>query len=504
MQGDDRDHDQEPGDPAGDPGSGAPGRRWLLFPAGAVAALTLLALAELVDWASSDALLPALMSTERLTFYYWGQDRLANLVPLLAWPVRDVLASFYVQAAAVTAGTFAVIAQLGWFHLHVTGRRLSGPVLAAATGASGLALLGVLRGIPGYRLLVEQQHGLTLALALLGLRWFVADQRGRRAAGALLALAAVVVNPSWALVAPAGWLLCDDEGQRRRRTLESLLLGGVALAASTACAAAFGQGEDRAEQYNGFSPRTLVDGLPEVLRELRISVRADVLALLLVGAVAVLLLRRAALPARLRLTYVVAPAFALGWTLLFAGNPWVAANAHGSRYFFPVYVVVALVLVGAALELLAVAGDRLGGRASARPRAGAVLAVALAALAGISARRLVALHPPAALEAAAPVADLVIAEDVQLVAGSYWNVWPVVLVARDRGDDALGVTYRSDPLRADIRRVARSTPPGELRMACLAVPLRDCLADLERLSGQGWEVVETLVEQPLTVRLAPA
>ena len=64
---------------------------------GAIGLLVALAVHRYLPLVNADALVPALISTQHLTFFYWGQDRLASLVPALAWPVRDSIWNFRVQ-----------------------------------------------------------------------------------------------------------------------------------------------------------------------------------------------------------------------------------------------------------------------------------------------------------------------------------------------------------------------------------------------------------------------
>ena len=47
-------------------------------------AVAVLLVPTFVPWGqNADDLLPALISTQKLTFYFWGQDRFANLLPAL-------------------------------------------------------------------------------------------------------------------------------------------------------------------------------------------------------------------------------------------------------------------------------------------------------------------------------------------------------------------------------------------------------------------------------------
>ena len=38
---------------------------------------------------NADVILNSVMSLQNITPFYWGQNRLLNVVPLLAWPLRD-------------------------------------------------------------------------------------------------------------------------------------------------------------------------------------------------------------------------------------------------------------------------------------------------------------------------------------------------------------------------------------------------------------------------------
>ena len=64
---------------------------------GAALAVGSLFVAALFTWSaafcnrhSADSLLPTLISTQKLAWYYWGQNRLGNLLPLLTSPISDV------------------------------------------------------------------------------------------------------------------------------------------------------------------------------------------------------------------------------------------------------------------------------------------------------------------------------------------------------------------------------------------------------------------------------
>jgi hypothetical protein len=159
-------------------------------------------------------------------------------------------------------------------------------------------------------------------------------------------------------------------------------------------------------------------------------------------------------------------AAALAWALFAGSLRWVEANGFHWRYLAPSAVLVHL----AAVSLLAEPLSRL--RRLARP-------AALTALALVPAAALAAGGPPslarvrAELDAAAGrlTPDLVAAR-CDVVAGSYWTVWPAVwhaaLALHERGEPRrlYGLAHRATPTlagwwpRRDALRFCRATGEG--------------------------------------------
>jgi hypothetical protein len=122
---------------------------------------------------NADSLLPVLVSLYRWTLFYWEQDRMGMLVPLLALPFKNPFVNLLVQDGLVIFCGLATMCLVVRYVLPHT----VWPVVGLLSIASFLVLVP-----PEYRFefLVNQPYGVSLALGLSGLivaelrqvRWF--------------------------------------------------------------------------------------------------------------------------------------------------------------------------------------------------------------------------------------------------------------------------------------------------------------------------------------------
>jgi hypothetical protein len=153
---------------------------------------------------NGDALIPVLVSLYRWTPFYWGQNRLGMLLPLLAMPFRNPLTNLLVQMGL---STFAALVSMCLLARYTLPRGLW--QLAALLSAAGF--LALAPEWMRFEILAVQPYGLSFALALGGLSLLEHPhgwQSRRRVATALaLLLLAYWVNFSMALLCPALVLL---------------------------------------------------------------------------------------------------------------------------------------------------------------------------------------------------------------------------------------------------------------------------------------------------------
>jgi hypothetical protein len=490
------------------------GMRWAdrAVPAAVVVALVVLSLRRYLVHLNADGLLYALISTEDLTFFYWQQDRLANLVPLLAWPVRDVAPNLMVQMVLIAGAFHLLIMAIAGFHLRARGIRAHGWMLGIATATTALVYGAAVRPRSALVFVIEQQYAVSTLLGFAGL-WLLVDRRWqRRAAGAALVIAATVVIPSFVLLAPvAGLLLGDDESGtqlhwsdwRRWRPLWPVAAATIAAWVTTTVASSVFADVSQQGVYTDFSlgrlRRELWSAVSSIAGTLDLSTCVPVLGV----AIAVLGARWRHVPRCVRSTLILGVAYAVGWLLLFSANAWVQqGSVVRFRYYFPVYVAGFVLVSAAVVEISVAVRERVPAlwitRRAQRPIAlassAALTAIALGAASTLSVDRI------GDLEAIAPLALTVERHDVEFVVGDYWTVWPTTFRARADGFDVIGVAFRSTPLADDARALVAVAGPGSIhRVLCAWADIARCEAELTAFTGLAWSVGETVVTEPLVV-----
>ncbi|HEY5841574.1 MAG TPA: hypothetical protein VIU87_08910 [Mycobacterium sp.] len=445
------------------------------------------------DYLQADGVMQSVMSVQNVDLFFWGQNRFASVVSLLASPIADpdlnLLACLMINALCFH-GLLLVIAWMGV-------RVVSGGRGWLATLILFLVLVTVAHAViaPGkihIMALETQPYSMSWLLALGA---FMLWKR-REWWSYLLAIAMVGVamglNPSVILVAA---FLSVIEMARRRQWVRWPSFGvawlvwfGVWMQLS----ASFGGKPspipvpdpvyfefDRTQFIADFSRST--ESVVTALSPTRAVV------LIIVACAAVLLIARPirdGLLPRLALTVM----FAVGYWAMFAGNPWVAANAYSFRYFYPVMLAVVVCIAAA------VAGALLSIRLPAaqsvlRPAIAGGAAVACAAsLAG----PLTLLSQAPALTEVQATADFARDNGIDFLSGYYWDIWPLLhRVLVDGREAAFAAGYKSggdpDAYRARFETDLLSGSP--VRALCVEDSVANCQLYLDYWTEPGWTEV---------------
>jgi hypothetical protein len=458
-----------------------------------------------VGEANADALLPSLISTQRWTLFYWGQDRLANLVALIAMPVRDPVWNFEVQSLIIAAAFFGVAAACVSYYAWARQESARPIEHAIATGLTGVLVMAPLHSVAGYRFAIEQLYFVSV-LCWVGAVW-AWHQRRRFVIGGVLLQIATLVNPSLLLASPLVWLLDHRREGRIGRSAGFVGAAVTAFVVTDVAARLFATGDDADLPYDEFHLDQLATGIRLSAGNIAGSVRdrlATTVVVIAVGVVAVSIRR---LAPRAAAIYIALPVFSIAWLLTFSVNGWVIWNLHEFRYFYPLYVTFVLFVAGAATEV--VLGTRRW-RTSDRPEGDRPeLAIALGLVAVIVAASVAVLTIRTTSVPTLMESDETVAAarefDTRLIAGGYWTVWPAVVAGRSEGLDLLGISYRADPILGEIRdeldRAADHDQPAAV--VCSGVDAADCVDLVNERSNQVWTLDTAINEWPLVIRILP-
>jgi hypothetical protein len=432
---------------------------------------------------NADALLHALMSLQNVTLFYWGQDRLANLIPfLLSWiaaPKLSMWAHLWIFAFSFFA-FLAVLAFDGATRLHPgiawADRWLAFLVMTAVS-------LVILLPHAASVLLVEG-HPYMPSFVLMAVALLTLTREGAGLAstsiGLLCLFAAIGVNPSIVLVPlslVALWLV----GLKARRIA---LIVAAALACLAAWLALSKLAQAPPRPYFNISLASLGSDLGDALRGMSEALRPAGLWLVagLVGAGAFAGLGA---PRRAREWQAICflGALAVGWWIAFATNQWVKdANQSHYRYFS---ITIFALAIAACVFLFSFVRDT--GRL-AKSVSGAVCA---AIVLGSLWRPLVPWSRYDIIVEVEDYVDFAEREDLRFVVGAYWLAWPTAAELVRRGRPALGLSWRAQGNRAAIvAAIEASLRMGKTpRALCIEWAAADCIVPATEVSGFTW--VET-------------
>lgn len=480
------------------------------MPVATIVVLVTVALGLFIDRSNADGLLSTLMSTQELTFFYWGQDRLANVVPAMTIPIRDEIWNFYAQSAIRGASFFALVLLFAGFHLRSARTAVSSTLLSLSTLAVGLLVVVLLDGHAGMTFIFEQPYAFGTVAFLVGIWAMIASPMSARLAGAALIVIGTLVNPTVIVFCPVAFVLVEWSAAGLRRASLAAAAAIGALGVTVVATKWFYAGPSQADLYNDYSLRRAMDGLPTAVDNILGSVRIIPTLITVVVAGAVLVARRRSLSRQLQVAYAAAVPYGAFFVLAFSANRWVEINLHSYRYFFPLYCAALFVIAGAVTELVTIAADwytvRLrSGRPPSKRVALAATAAVYAVLGVAAIGGLTRATPIVALSNARPLVEAARANDAQLLVGNYWVVWPAVIQGRAEGLDLLGVSYRSDPIADEILdAVDDELTDGQVALLCVDGDAARCMTEFSQFSGRTWALASASESGPLVIQVIPA
>jgi hypothetical protein len=441
-----------------------------------------------------DSLLPAIMSVQKLTWYYWDQDRFGNLLPFLASPLRPISLNFHVQVILRNVCAFlSLLFVLGLAgHRDHLYQRFFLAVLVTMLAAEPFVGSFFGQGL---------SQPISCAVFAVGLWWMQPDLRRWwlvlpqwLAAIGLFWLGFFVNLSMIAIMVPCAWILLSL-GAGKAGPL-GRLPGFTALGIAAAAA-----------WYHArlFEPHTPTDMIPGMDRlnaaavQMLSQIDLTVIALVLLGAatLAAWLCRRRSLMTAppvlvLPLGDLAVLATMLLSTVLFANLAWVQWNENMPRYY-SVTELCLLVLTASWSITWVLAGSSPPGHVARRPGSFGNLLLPIAALLAVYNHA----GWPAPLQFYAEPRDnpFAFGWDIpnilahvppakpMIAVGKFWDAVPLVYARLDA--QGMPETYATanhwEPMRPEIADLVRSGRPFTL--VCLLTAPADCTAQVLSWSG---------------------
>ncbi len=436
---------------------------------------------------NSDVLMNTIMSLQNVTLFYWGANRILNLLPFLSAWIPDPAMNLAFVLAFTTICHFALILLIARILLDFEPDPTPPFRLAALFAVLATVSVALFHQEQAFSLIVWQMvYPLPLLIVLAAGRG-IALRHGPdwRWAVVWLPLLVVAIGVNFAVMLPALFLalvMAPFAGVSRLRAA-LLALGSVA-------AGLFWRSMSLSHGSESYTQLRTEEYAQSVLASLRsIGAVFDPVA---VGAVAVLLLslvllagRRAGSIASLfsirrtaGLAFAALGVFLLAWLLAFSATRWVQINEHHFRYFtFLLYGL--FFLLGFGLVRLF--------RAGGRPVRALALLASLTYWGGV----MVTAPTPFSEYHVFREADRISPDPQLFYAGDYWVFWPIVLRDMMAGHDAYGLGNLAEGNRHGLMERAIGREDGEITLACVQEPAETCLRQAVRVLGHvaDWQIL---------------
>ena len=450
----------------------------------AVAWLLLVSVFTILKYApngiNADFIMNSVMSLQNLTLYYWGQNRLLNILPFTTRLITEPKANFYATLLITTLCFFLVIYSVTAFAVKTSQRQkqnyLTTSIFVSLSAFYVLALTPYgLRSAAFQQ--IEYSAALLFALTAFYVAWFVGWKPFfKYSLICVLVFLSVGLNPS--MIVPLVLSLVFWVIYNARLNIPNVVIAVATLSATLAwsyISSLYGN-----TTYNSFSFQTLLTGLPKTTPQLGGLIRPEMVLAFQVGWFLWYFKNygtgsrnvHIVFGLRLYVTSVVW-VFSIVWLFLFSSSEWVSINNFNSRYFLP--IVFSLLMIFA-LQLVSLFEQ--------------IKLVYWAMIAAISsATCLTATYTKPLSYKDYSVFRTLPADREKpygLYAGNYWVVWPAVLFDLMDNKPAYGLTFRAAGNEENLRKFIESKIHEEKKLFvyCMDDERQECRTQVQYYAGK--------------------
>jgi len=441
----------------------------LLLLCGFIAGLVFPHTTTLAGMQDGDGMLTALISTQNLTWYFWGQDRLLNVLPTLTHPFTNIETNLRLQV--IMRAMLAYLAPLGVLVFLTRELRL----LVIAVAIANVVIISCLSKYGLFNFYVQHNTAGT-SLVMLAATYALTYSRLPRAVMAplVLLILCVAYAANFALLTYAlpmivlfGVLKRDE---RKRHGL-FLLANFAAILVARVHASYFG------EPSTSYGMQISWEAMVAAAKSLHEFMHLFTLATFAFVAGLCYFCVRDRRPWEI----AAAVSIGLGLVVLLANTYWVQNNGYDIRYFITAQIILTSVigyLIAQALLSLHLRYSFIT----------AFCVVALAncvatGLGGFNAQYKELMSPTWRAQSEA-VAEVAVAEHARVIAGGFWDVWAAVYETKHEQRSlpkpermaVYGATFRGEVLREQF--LASVLGKGEQNSLCFYTEADLCIQEI--------------------------
>nr|WP_239646755.1 hypothetical protein [Pseudomonas syringae] len=433
----------------------------LIILSGGIAGAVLPLTQALAGFQDGDGILTSLISTQKLTWYFWGQDRLLNFIPALASPFTDVDTNLRVQI--FFRSMFAYLSPLG---ILIFFNR-SPKFLLVAIAVTNIIVLACLSQYGKFNFYV-QHNTFGTSLVLLAFAYGLTYSQLPKAAIAVVALlvCSVAYATNYALLTyaiPVIFLLGVLRWPEWKRYFFFFAINCLAILVARYHSQTFGVASTTFGMLISF--QGIIESLHIIYENLNLA------AFLLFLAIAAVSYQIAVEKKFLELSAVVC--VGLGIVVLLANTLWLQMNLYNIRYFLTSELIIASILGFVITRTLMLGKYKY---ALIIPGLGLIYCV-FVSLGGFNAtyNELVAAPWRSNSEA---VAKLAVEEKAEVITGGFWEVWPAVFETKhlERTLPVYGAAFRGGVLGEDFLETTKGK--GEFTALCFFDTTELCVNEI--------------------------
>jgi len=442
------------------------------------------------EFLNADVLINSIMSLQNLTLYYWGQNRLLNILPLAVALIRD---------PATNLATVLVTSSLSfYFLLFVISRFAALTINASNIDALSLKIFVL---ISTAFVCIFKPHSISeiaishieysFAALLLGVAFYMVILKKENAQVSLSLVVAAIflaIGLNQSTVLPAVFVSAATMLYKRRFGKAELIMCVSSLFAFVVWH--FVSKQYGNLPYNKFEPSILTSGLERVVSgligTLNITIFMIFTGLLVLVKIFLFFCNNTGETASDLVKYVCfcVVLFSIGWLFLFAGNQWVEMNNFAWRYFiFVIFGAIYLTAIPLA-DILNTISQEASGFVT---MSAALMAFAVTFSSPIVFNKYIIFQRVNTLTVSGS----------NLYSGDYWVVWPSVLRDMMQGYKSYGLTSRGEANRDAARKYVldKIKNDGHVSVFCLNEKYENCINQINSIVGRFYSAEPTIIHE---------